>query len=223
MTVSARLADRCAIVTGTCGGIGAAVAARFAEEGARVACLDLDGVCAVPGGIGVAVDVSDEASVEAAVAEVLEAFGRMDVVCNAASTAGPELPAVDTPVDEWDRTVAVSLRGTFLVAKHTLRALAESGGNIVNVASALAFTGWRRGASSGPGNAGIVQLTQSLALDHARSVRVNCVCPGVGNAPLGDRPVAPEEIADGVLFLASGDASFMTGATLPIDGGLLAS
>lgn len=246
MARAARLADRCAIVTGAGRGIGAAVAARFAEEGARVACLDSDQEAAAttaaalgPEAIAVRVDVTDQRSVEAAVQTALGEFGALDVVCNAVAAAGPRRSVRDTPTADWDATIALNLRGTFLVSKHTVALLLKTNGTIVNVASALAFTGWRHASASGPTAAGIVQLTQAMALDYAPAVRVNVVCPGpttsadpggqngaspgAPESPFEGRVLTPAHVADAVLFLTSDDASYMTGAALPVDGGFLAS
>jgi NAD(P)-dependent dehydrogenase (short-subunit alcohol dehydrogenase family) len=247
-----RLEGRTALVTGAGRGIGAAIARRLSGEGAWVGCLDLDGTTAeatVAGlsgpGRALAADVSDEAAVRDALGTVLEERGGLDIVVNDAGIAGPQHPAGDTPLAEWERTLAVNLTGAFLVSKHAVAALTRSRGCIVNVASALAFIGLRGESAYGPSKAGLVQLTKGMALDYAPHVRVNAVCPGavrtdmiVSVLPGGDREAglaeygrihplhrrlaAPEEIADSVLFLASDDASFITGAALLADAGLTA-
>jgi NAD(P)-dependent dehydrogenase (short-subunit alcohol dehydrogenase family) len=242
-----------AVVSGAASGIGRAVSGRLAEEGARVACLDIDesGAVATAARIGndsfaICTDVADEDQVRTAVARIVNAAGRIDVLVNCAGVAGPQQPAAGTPVEGWDRTHAVNLRGTFLLAKHALPHLRRRGGAMVNVASALAFVGWPGECAYGPSKAGVVQLTKGLAVDYAPTVRVNCVCPGavhtpmitsvLGGAvdmdaalaeygqihPLHRRLAQPCEVADAVLFLASDDASFITGAALPVDGGFLA-
>lgn len=249
-----RLAGRVAVVTGGGQGIGAAIASLFAEQGAVVVAVDIDGDLAVQtanrvglGGVGMAADVSSEVDVSHAVSETIAQFGGIDILVNCAGIAGPQLPVGDTSVEEWDRTQAVNLRGTFLMVKHCLPSLILRRGNIVNVASALALVGWRRESAYGPSKAGVVQLTRSVALDYAAAIRSNCVCPGAVRTPMitavlegrpdMERALAeygtihpllgrlawPEEIADAVLFLASDDASFITGVALPVDAGFTAT
>lgn len=251
--MTGRFAGLTAVVTGAGRGIGAAVASRLAAEGARVACLDIDSTASAAtaraiGGraIAVATDIANEADVAAAVDRVTAAGG-IDVLVNNAGIAGPQYAARDTPVEDWDHTLAVNLRGTFLMVKHALPSLLERGGNIVNIASALALVGWRQESAYGASKAAVVQFTKSVALDYAPRVRANCVCPGAVRTPmitsvlegspdmekaladygqihpLHRRLAWPEEIADAVLFLASADASFITGAVLPVDGGFTAS
>ncbi|MSP82455.1 MAG: SDR family oxidoreductase [Alphaproteobacteria bacterium] len=194
-----------------------------------------------------ALDVSDEDAVAAAVAGVVRRRGVLDVVVNNAGIAGPQEPAHRTPLDGWNRTLQVNLTGPFLLSKHAVGALAAAHGCIVNIASALAFMAIPNACAYGPSKAGIVQLTRGMAVDYAPAVRVNCVCPGAvrtamiesvlppGAAieealaeygrihPLYRRLAQPEEIADAVLFLASADASLITGIALPVDGGLVMS
>lgn len=247
------MSGRVAIVTGAASGIGHAISVRFAEEGARIACLDVDirGAAATADEVGggafpVRADVADEDQVEAAVRQIVETAGAINVLVNNAGVAGPQERAEATPAEGWDRTHAVNLRGAFLLAKHCLAHLIWQQGAIVNIASALAFVGWPSECAYGPSKAGVVQLTKGLALDYAPAVRVNCVCPGAVRTPmitsvlegtphmeaaladygqihpLRRRLALPREIADAVLFLASDDASFITGAALPVDGGFLA-
>lgn len=247
------MAGRVAVVTGAGSGIGEAIAARLAEEGARVACLDVDARAAgrtaadVGGGaFPLAVDVADEAQVAAGLRAAIDEAGGIDLLVNNAGIAGPQGTALETTTDGWDRTHAVNLRGTFLMCRHAMPHLIERRGAIVNVASALAFVGWPGECAYGPSKAGVVQLTKGLALDFVPDVRVNCVCPGAVRTsmitsvlegspdmedalteygqihPLHRRLAWPREIADAVLFLASDDASFVTGAALPVDGGFLA-
>jgi NAD(P)-dependent dehydrogenase (short-subunit alcohol dehydrogenase family) len=253
MAVGNRMSGRVAIVTGAASGIGHAVCVRLAEEGARVACLDIDapGAAATAAEVGggafpVHADVADEDQVGAAVRQVAKTAGAIDVLINNAGVAGPQERAEATSAAGWDQTHAVNLRGAFLLAKHAITHLAGRHGVIVNIASALAFVGWPQECAYGPSKAGVVQLTKGLALDYAPSVRVNCVCPGAVRTPmitsvlegaphmeaaladygqihpLRRRLALPREIADAVLFLASDDASFITGAALPVDGGFLA-
>ncbi|WP_340539899.1 SDR family NAD(P)-dependent oxidoreductase [Nocardioides sp. GXZ039] len=250
-----RLAGRVAIVTGAAQGIGAAVVDLFLDEGARVVCVDHNpeslaarwGAADAAHCLSVTADVSDEDAVARSVAATVEVFGGVDVVVNVAGIAGPQTPAGDTPVEEWDRTQEVNLRGTFLMVKHCLPSLVARRGAVVNIASALALVGWPDESAYGPSKAGVVQFTKSVALDYAPHVRSNCVCPGAVRTPmitsvlegtpdleralaeygsihpLGGRLAEPHQIADAVLFLASDDASFVTGIALPVDGGFTAT
>ncbi|UGS35278.1 SDR family NAD(P)-dependent oxidoreductase [Capillimicrobium parvum] len=246
------MTGRTVIVTGAGRGIGAAIAFRLGGEGAWVACLDVDGqsaeatAAALPrGGRSFAVDVGDEAAVRSALAAVVAERGAVHAVVNNAGIAGPQEPAGSTDLAAWEQTLRVNLTGAFLVSKHALEPLRRTDGAIVNVASALAFVGLRAESAYGPSKAGLVQLTKGMALDYAPDVRVNAVCPGAVRTPMiasvvapGDsealmaeygrihplhrRLAAPEEIADAVLFLASDDASFVTGTALLVDAGLTA-
>jgi NAD(P)-dependent dehydrogenase (short-subunit alcohol dehydrogenase family) len=251
--IGQRLVDKSAIVTGAGRGIGRAIAHRLASEGAWVAVVDKDlslaeqSAADAPGpAIALSADVGDEEAVAAAVTSVLQARGRLDIVVNNAGIAGPQEPAGSTDLPGWDETLRTNLTGTFLVSKHAIAHLRASRGCIVNIASALAFIGLRRESAYGPSKAGVVQLTKGMALDYAPDVRVNAVCPGAVRTdmivsvlaegdreqrlaeygqihPLYRRLAEPDEIADAVLFLASPDASFITGVALPVDGGLVAS
>jgi NAD(P)-dependent dehydrogenase (short-subunit alcohol dehydrogenase family) len=251
MTIGHRLKGRTALVTGASSGIGRAVARRLAEEGAWVACVDRDRAAAetvaatlAQGGRAVGADVSSEDDVRTAVSTVYAERGRIDIVVNSAGIAGPQTAVGATPLDEWQRTLDVNLTGTFLVCKHALPALLESRGNIVNVASALALIAKADEAAYHASKAGVVHLSKSMALDYAKQIRVNCVCPGAVRTamiesvlppgvdraaalaeyglihPLHRRLAEPEEIADAVLFLASDDASLITGVAMPVDAGL---
>jgi NAD(P)-dependent dehydrogenase (short-subunit alcohol dehydrogenase family) len=251
MTIGHRLEGRTALVTGAGSGIGRAVARRLSEEGAWVACVDRDRAAAetaaeilAHGGRAIAADVSSEDDVRTAVAAVYAERGRIDVVVNSAGIAGPQTAVGATPLAEWQRTLDVNLTGTFLVCKHALPALLASRGNIVNVASALALIAKTDEAAYHASKAGVVHLSKSMALDYAKQIRVNCVCPGAVRTamiesvlppgvdraaalaeyglihPLHRRLAEPEEIADAVLFLASDDASLITGVAMPVDAGL---
>ena len=248
-----RLRNKTAFVTGAGRGIGQAIAERLAEEGAFVACADVDAEAAqrvastLPhGGVGLTTDVSDEASVADAMARLIGLRGDLDILVNNAGIAGPQEPAASTPLDGWKRTLEVNLTGPFLCSRAALPHLIRSGGAIVNIASALALVGWPNECAYGPTKAGVVQLTKGMALDYAGKVRVNCVCPGAVRTPmivsvlpedteleptlasyglihpLHQRLAIPREIADAVLFLASEDASLVTGAALVVDAGLTA-
>jgi NAD(P)-dependent dehydrogenase (short-subunit alcohol dehydrogenase family) len=254
MATANRMQGRTALVTGAGSGIGRAIAIRLAEEGAWVACIDRDAqaaervAAALPaGGRGIRADVSSEADVQAAVALVAHERKTLHVLVNNAGIAGPQTPVGTTPLAEWQRTLDVNLTGTFLVCKASLPMLIAARGAIVNVASALALVAKTDEAAYHASKAGVVQLSRSMALDYAASVRVNCICPGAVRTPMIES-VLPEgvdvaaalaeygrihplhrrlaeasEIADAVLFLASDDASLITGVAMPVDAGFSAA
>ena len=240
-----RLQERIALVTGGASGIGLATAARFHAEGASVALVDLDGVRAIDAAaalgeraIGIAADVTDEAAVEAAVARTCERFGRLDVAVNAAGASGFGA-IVDMPVEQWRWTVDLCLTGVFLSLKHEARRMVETGGgSIVNIASLNARQPGTGMSAYCAAKAGVEMLTKVAALElGASGVRVNAIAPGlvdtpltsvlmqppirdeyVQNAPLG-RSGTPDDVASMALFLASDDASWVTGDCLMVDGG----
>jgi NAD(P)-dependent dehydrogenase (short-subunit alcohol dehydrogenase family) len=175
---------------------------------------------------------------------MLERFGRIDVLVNAAATVTPIETVVDLAVEDWDRAFAVNLRGAFLAAKAVIPHMAAvGGGSIVNVASEIGMVGSPKRSAYGASKAGLIHLTKVLALDHAGAgIRVNAISPGAVMTdrllrrfgteaateaalrdlyPLG-RIGRPDEIAAGILFLASDEAAFMTGANLVMDGGYTA-
>lgn len=243
-----RLADQCVIVTGAGQGIGKEIAKKVADAGAQVICVDVneDSVVQTSQELGNdatfhVTDVSDVDQVKG-MFECLEAT-RITGLCNVAGIAGPQQAAHLTEPADWDRTVAVNLRGTYLVTKGAIPALNESRGSIVNIASALAHIGWRREASYGPTKAAVVQFTKSLALDYAPKIRANSISPGAVRTPmieavldetdvdaaeygsihpLTGRLIPASAIADACVFLLSPDAAFVTGIDLPIDAGMLA-
>jgi NAD(P)-dependent dehydrogenase (short-subunit alcohol dehydrogenase family) len=201
---------------------------------------------ALPGGATLlAGDVRDEECVARAVASAVERFGRIDVAVNAAGVAGGG-PVHLMEAAEWDRVLDVNLKGTYLVCKHVLAAmLTQRSGSIVNIASIEGLEGTEGGSAYNASKGGVVLLGRNLAMDYARrGIRVNTVCPGFIETPmlesvLGEPAFAelrakirdqhqmgrfgrPEEIAAAVLFLASEEASFITGHALAVDGGFTA-
>ncbi len=243
-----RLDGKVALVTGAASGLGAATVLRFADEGARVAGLDLhstpdwDGLVArAPASSFHVADVTDEDAVSTAIAEVLDAHGRLDAVVNYAGVAGGG-PVHMVPLEEFRRVTAVNLDGTFLVCKHALVPMIEQrSGSIVNIASVEGIEGTEGGSGYNASKGAVVLLTKNMAIDYGNlGIRVNCICPGFIDTPLfrsvvGNFPEdiqeryrdqhklgrfgRPEEIAAAALFLASDDASFVTGHALVVDGG----
>lgn len=198
-------------------------------------------------GLAVPMDVTDEGSVERGVAHVIAARGGLDALVNNAGVAGPQEVLGETSLDGWRKTLDVNLTGPFLCSRAALPHVIARGGTIINIASALAFVGLRSECAYGPTKAAIVQLTKGMALDYAGRIRVNCVCPGAVRTPmlesyagpgedvealmrelgsihpLHGRLAFPREIADAVVFLASDDASLMTGAAVLVDAGFVAA
>jgi len=236
----ARLDGKVALVTGAASGIGAACAARFVAEGAKVVGLDLHE------GPDVRVaDVTDEAAVAQVVDATVRDHRRLDVVVNAAGIVGGG-PAHMLEVDEFNRVIRVNLTGTFIVCKHALAPMIEQkAGSIVNVASIEGIEGTEGGSSYNASKGAVVLLTKNLAIDYGLAgIRVNCICPGfiegtalfdtameMGLSEVRDqyrdahklgRFGRPEEIAGAALFLGSDDASFVTGHALVVDGGFTA-
>jgi NAD(P)-dependent dehydrogenase (short-subunit alcohol dehydrogenase family) len=238
-----RLEGKVAIVTGSSSGIGAATAARFVAEGATVVGMDVVG--------DPAIDVRDEAAVRDAVASVAGEHGRIDAVVHAAGVAGGgSVHFLDE--SEWDRVVDINLKGTFLVDKHVIAQMVEQEpdalgqrGSVVNIASIEGLEGTEGGSAYNAAKGGVVILTKNMAMDYGRrGIRVNCVCPGFIDTPMMEAVFAmdgmehvlssfteahalgrrgrPEEIAAAALFLASDDASFVTGTALVVDGGYTA-
>jgi NAD(P)-dependent dehydrogenase (short-subunit alcohol dehydrogenase family) len=231
------------LVTGGGSGLGAATARRFALEGGAVAVADLDADAAravaakLPSAVALECDVSDEASVGAAVASVRETFGRLDCVfCSAGFVRFT--PIEELTLDDWNRMLAVHLTGTFLVCRAALPLLRDSGGGaIVNMASASALLARPHLGAYAAAKGGVISFSRQLALDaHEYGVRVNTVAPGSVETPLlsgvyepgavphaiQPRLAAPDEIATTVCFLLSDEASFITAALLSADGGATA-
>jgi NAD(P)-dependent dehydrogenase (short-subunit alcohol dehydrogenase family) len=248
-----RLGDRVALITGGTSGMGRATAILFAREGARVALTGRDEkrgrevVDEIGRSGGRAMFVRHNVRLaddcRRAVDETVRAFGRLDILFNNAGVFFPRT-VPDCPEEEWDLTIDVNLKGTFLMSKYALPVMiAQKRGVIINNSSGWGIVGGDAAASYCASKGGVVLLTKAMAIDHGRQgIRVNCVCPGdvetpmlpedarqrglawdaylagAVNRPLG-RIGTPEEIARAVLFLASDDASFMTGAALVVDGG----
>lgn len=244
-----RMDGKVAIVTGGAGGIGGATARLLAARGCRVAIADIafDRAEALagelPGAIAIHLDLEDEASIEAMIAETVARLGRLDVLHNNAALLGPEIAQNDGDVEHmatalWDRTYAVNVRGTMIACRAALPHLRASRGNIVNTVSNLALQGHLIQAAYASSKAAIIQMTRSIAASHGiHGVRCNAVAPGMTTTPalreafppalmkavedetLRDQLGEPEDIAEAVAFLASDAARNITGHVLVADGG----
>jgi len=229
--------DRVVLVTGGAGNIGAAIAARFASDGARVVVADLK----VPADADARIryetaDVSVEDDVEALFERIKSEYGRVDVLVNNVGIWFRR-PFKEITVDEWDRVIAVNLRGVFLCIRAVLPLMeAAGGGAIVNIGSQAGVTITRgQGAHYHASKAAISHLTKALAVEFGRlGIRVNCLAPGatfpdpsflpqriLDQIPLG-RGGVPDDVAGGCAFLASPDAAYITGQTLLVNGGAVA-
>ena len=235
----ADLNGRVALVTGAGSGIGRACAVRLAADGATVVTLDIIGE------VDHRLDVRDEAGVEAMVSSIVAEHGSLDIVVNAAGVAGGG-PVHMVPIEEWDRVISINLTGTFVVCKHATTAmLANKRGSIINIASVEGIEGTEGGSAYNASKAGVILLTKTMAIDYGRhGIRANAICPGGINTPmlrdlidspgmekyreamLGAHQLGrfgePEEIAAVAAFLASDDASFVTGHAMVADGGMTA-
>jgi NAD(P)-dependent dehydrogenase (short-subunit alcohol dehydrogenase family) len=239
-----------ALVTGAGSGIGAAIAERFVTAGYRVALFDINEQAAQEtsariGGAGKTIaiggDVSNEADVRQALATTVRELGLLDVLVN---NAGIEIygTVVELTADQWDRQMAVNLKGSYLFSKYAIPEM-RHGGAIVHISSAHAHVSWPRCPAYDATKAGLIGLTRAMALDHGRQgIRVNAICPGYIATPLLEKAFAcgeadreavlkfhplgrigtPMDIAEAALFLASDAAAFISGAVLNVDGCLTA-
>lgn len=242
-----RFTDRVAIITGGAAGIGRATAVHLAREGARVLVADVQdaegeataGLIRQAGGEGsyFRADVGESAEVERMVRTAVERYGRLDILHNNAYWH-EKGSAVELPEEAWDRTLSITLRALYLGCKHAIPAMRGSGGGaIVNTASVHSLVSFHRHVAYDSAKAGVLGLTRSIAIDFGPEIRCNAVLPGAiyptgawtGTTEEGRRPFiqsvpmkrlgTPDDIARAVAFLASDDASFITGAALVVDGG----
>ena len=239
-----------ALVTGAAGGIGRCISARLAAAGASLALVDLDGdgaerLLAELGakGVAVAADLSAQGDVTAAVAEAEARLGPIDILVNNAgiSGVGPPKPTVDTPLEEWEKTLAINVTAPFLLCRAVLPGMVGRGrGRIVNIASMAGILCLPGRVSYAASKAALISLTKTLAVECGGSgVRVNAVCPGWVDTPFiaarmaqpemraqaeamvpVGRVATPDEIADVALFLLSPASRYMTGAAVAVDGGM---
>jgi meso-butanediol dehydrogenase/(S,S)-butanediol dehydrogenase/diacetyl reductase len=248
--MSGELAEKIIVLTGGGNGIGAECAMAYAREGARVAILDRDHEAAqnTANKVGerccaLSADVADGASIEAAIAEVLRRFGRIDAVHNNAGIATPSLPLHETSETDWDLLQCVNVKSVYWTTRFAFPALAESKGSILNTASMVGLIGQSNHAAYVASKGAMISLTKAMAVDYAPfSIRVNAVCPaGVWTPtlecwcaeqpnpqetqrsldqihPLGPCPQG-DVVADVAVFLLSHRARFMTGCIVPVSGG----
>jgi NAD(P)-dependent dehydrogenase (short-subunit alcohol dehydrogenase family) len=251
-SVTVRLKDKVAIITGAASGIGKATAKLFAEHGAKVVVADIDKdggsqtVTQIQNGgneaIFVETDVTLKVDTEKMVAQTVETYGKLDILFNNAGIA-MRLPVAELPEADWHRCLDVNLTGVFLCAKAAIPAMLKNGcGSIINMSSIYGVVGADVRAAYVASKGGVTNLTRGMALDYAENnIRVNCICPGFVETPLvagviktpeeyqalaDKHPMCrlgqPEEIAYGALYLASDESAFVTGIALPIDGGYTA-
>jgi NAD(P)-dependent dehydrogenase (short-subunit alcohol dehydrogenase family) len=252
--MAGRVDGKVALVTGAGSGIGRATALTFAREGAKIVVADI----VVAGGeetvrmikaaggdaVFVKVDASKAAEVEAMVKKVVDTYGRLDCAFNNAGIEGAITPTADYTEEDWDRVIAINLKGVWLCMKAEIpQMLKQGGGAIVNTASVAGLVGFQGLSAYVASKHGVNGLTKTAALEYAKSgIRVNAVCPGVINTPMVQRafgaspqlsetfvaiePVGrlgkPEEIAEAVVWLCSDAASFVTGLPMAVDGALTA-
>ena len=242
------------LVTGAASGNGLAIAGRFLADGARVVAVDvapdaLEGAAAGWREHGdrllcVTADVSDAASVEGAIATTVDRFGRLDVLVNNAGITGDQRATTvhETPIEEFDRVMAVNVRGVYLGCRAALpRMLEQGGGIIVNIASVAGLVAFPGRAAYSTSKSAVVGLTRSIAADYAaRGVRCNAVCPGMIDTPMTRwRLEQPDlraqileripqreigeasDVAGAVAFLAGPDARYLNGAAVVVDGGYI--
>lgn len=244
--------NKVAIITGGSFGIGRATAIAFSKKGARVVIVDwvedqetLNQIKSTGAeAIFIKCDVSKAEDVRMMVKKTIDTFGRLDYVFNNAGIEGIRGTTVDCTEENWDKTIAINLKGVWLCMKYQLPELLKQGsGSIVNCASIAGMIGYQDLPAYVASKHGIIGLTKTAALEFAKSgIRINAVCPGVIKTPMIDRltgnnkeaenqyasmePIGrlgrPEEIANAVVWLCSDEASFITGHAMAVDGGWLA-
>ncbi len=247
--------NKVALVTGAASGLGLATATAFAESGAAVVLADWNETAVQTAAnaiaenghktLAVTCDVSDDAQVEAMVKQTVAAFGRLDAAYNNAGVQNVLAETADSPRDDYDRIMAINLRGVWSSMKFELQQMrAQGSGAIVNCSSLGGLIGGGRRGTYHAAKHGVIGLTKSAALEYAtRGIRVNDICPGMIQTPMSDKMIAegqgpeldrmldtfvpmkrlgrPEEIAAAVLWLCSDAASYITGQSISVDGGFV--
>jgi NAD(P)-dependent dehydrogenase (short-subunit alcohol dehydrogenase family) len=250
--MSGRLSNKVALVTGAASGIGFACAKRFAQEGAAVVGLDLKAASdwheiesIADKSLFIEADVTSLASQQAAVAKAVEAFGSLDILVTSAGI-GDAGPVHMVEEDAWQRVIDINLNGTFFSAKAVLPQMMEQrSGSIITIASCEGVVATEGGSSYNASKAGVVNLSKNIAIDYGRmGIRCNALCPGFIETPMFDAVLnqdfmaavkadimaqtklgrfgKPAEMANVALFLASDEASFVTGQAIVADGGYIA-
>ncbi len=252
-----QLKGKTAIVVGGASGSGRAAAQVFASAGAKVVIADINETMGASSiaevtkggneGLFVVCDIRCSDQCANVIQTAKREYGGIDVLFNSAGLACAARTVINASEEEWDRTIDINVKGTFLMCKHAVPAMIESGGgSIVNTASVWGLVAGMDVAPYCAAKGAVVLLTKAMALDHAKdNIRVNCICPGSVDTPMlrGEmealggvekamvaykrkhpmgRIAQPEEIAKAALFLASDEASFITGVALPVDGGRMA-
>ena len=242
-----RLEQKVAVVTGGAKGIGAATAQRLHDEGGYVAILDIDvsgeSLIASDRALFMQCDVADSKAVQEAISRVVDQFGEIEILVNNAGIQHYGT-VLTTPEEEWDQVMQINLKSAFLCSKHVIPSMKRHGkGTVVNVASVQSFHSQQNVAPYTTSKAALLGLTRSIAVDFAPAIRSVAVCPGtvdtpmvrwtaeqtgdadalydeVANMHLAKRIAKPEEIAGMIAYLCSDEASFITGQSIRIDGGL---
>lgn len=245
-----KLANKVALITGAGSGIGRACAMLFASEGAQVAVVDIDEPTAAEterlirnqGGEAIAIraDVGQPEDVQAMVESTVKRFGTVDVLFNSAATEGPICFAAQISLEQFDRIMAVNLRGTWLGMKYVLPLMMEKrSGSIINVSSLAGLKATPGGAAYCASKFGVIGITEAVAIEYGKyNIRANCIVPGWIETPMVHRlfgnklPASsataaplrrvgqPEDVAKAALFLISDDAAYITGTVFTVDGGI---
>lgn len=244
--------DQVALVTGAGSGLGLAAARAFAQAGARVVLADRDENAVADAAaelaaqghdvLAISCDVADDAQVEAMIARTVAVFGRLDIAFNNAGVQNVLAETADAPRDDYDRVMAVNLRGVWSCMKFELQHMRKQGhGAIVNCSSLGGLVGGAERGTYHAAKHGVLGLTKSAALEYAaKGIRINAICPGLIHTPMAERMIAEgqgaaidamvgmvpigrmgraDEIADAVLWLCSARASYVVGQSISVDGG----